>query len=153
MDPWRQHMKPTDDRLGLAFDEGVQVSTLRAGWRFYQRAAAREDAQQALSEWVNAFEAVLDLGVAPTKLFGFRDALGEALAAAVDESLKRSVRTLVATLEPHALTGVSATISALRKKHSDGHEPRFATADAVAVDTGVSERSAERISTRLRTAA
>jgi len=152
MNLWRQHMKPTDDRLGLAFDEGVQVSTLRAGWRFYQRAAAREDAQQALSEWISAFEAVLDLGVAPTKLIFFQNALDEALTAAVDESLKRSVRTLAATLEPHPLTGVSATISTLRKKHSAGNKP-FATAKAIAVDTGVSKRSAEHVSTRLRAAA
>ncbi len=142
----------TTDRFGLLADEASQLATIRAGWRFYLRAAARDDTQQALAEWVDAVESVLDLGVEPASLLDFSECLAEALQAAKDEELKGAIRVLLATLAPHPLAGVVASIRALKGKQDEppSEDPPLDDAAAVAVDLGVGSRSAQHVSTRLR---
>lgn len=93
-------MSPTHDPFALCADQELQLTTLKAGWRFYERAAEREDAQQALTEWVHAVAAVLDLGIDPSVLVHFRDCLATAREVTMDEALQQEIRTLVAAVEP-----------------------------------------------------
>lgn len=92
--------QPKADPLGLAADRGAQLATLKAGWRFYKRAVERRaNAEQALAEWIDAVEAVLDLGAEPRDLQRFAAALTEVRDVEADEELRRRIRTLAATLQ------------------------------------------------------
>lgn len=89
-------MPRTTDRFGLISDSEAQISTVDAGWRFYKRAAVGDGAQQALIEWVDAVEAVLDLGVEPARLTDLRDRLMEVYEVAEAGELRTRVGTLLA---------------------------------------------------------
>lgn len=143
-------MNHTTDRFGIASDNEAQLTTIRAGWRFYERASARDYAQQALEEWVSAVEAVLDLGVEPSALKDFHDCLREALEAAQVEGLESRIRTIMAALTPPALGQAAAMVRALRKRRGEQGEPVLADAEPVAVDLGVGQRSAQHVSAQLR---
>ncbi len=150
-------MSPTHDRFALAADRELQLATLRAGWRFYERAAQRDDAQQALGEWVDAMQAVLDLGVEPSALLSFKDFLTTALDAAVNEDLQQEIRTLLAAVEPAPLGDLGNAMASARavveKKKKEHHvDPLSVDAQAVATDKGVEQRSADRVSSQLRAA-
>ena len=146
-------MSRTTDRLGLALDPALQLATLRAGWRFYKRASERADAQDALEEWVDAVEAVLDLGVAPAALGGLSSCLEEALAAPHSAELGRRLRTLSAALAPPPFPGAAARVRALREQHGEPGEPSLPDGEAIAVDVGVKARSAQHVSDQLRSTA
>ena len=151
-------MSPKNDRLYLAADQELQMATLRAGWRFYERAAERDDAQQALAEWVEGMKAVLDLGVEPSVLVSFKECLTTALNAATAENLKQEIQTLVAAVEPAPLRDLGdalVSVRALIEKKSKKAHPVERVAvddDGVATDTGIDRRSAARVSSQLRAA-
>ena len=102
----------TNDPLGFTADEDLQLVTLLAGWRFYERSIGREDAQQALENFIDAMRVVLELGVDPSILLSFKDHLTTALNAATDENLQRYIRDLITTINPNSI------------EEGDSREPR-----------------------------
>lgn len=97
-------MSPKPDHFALAADQAFQIATLRAGWRFCERAADRDDAQRSLEEWLDATEAVLELGVEPSALLSFEACLTNTLDAALDEDIRRRIQLLIEaiSIEPRA---------------------------------------------------
>lgn len=146
-------MTAATDRLGFATDRELQLATIEAGWRFYLRASEREDAQQALAEWIDAIDAVLDLGVEPVALGGYLQQLRQALHAAGDGGLERRIRTITAVLEPPPLRGAELSVRDLLAKHGGRGVPALGEVEHVAVDVGIAPGLAEHVSNQLRSKA
>jgi len=134
------------DGFGLLDDRELQLATLRSGWRFYERVASTPDAEAALTEWVSAFAAVLDLRGSAADLLGFRAEMTRAAADAKSDRLKETIRRVSGATRRAAIEILRSRAAAKSRGPSSGVEE----ATPIAVERRPVATGSEQLPLQLR---